>query len=155
MQSVRLLFSPNLQTADNQSIAFRPVAGFERFLLFDREKCGRDVGDAGAVAAEEDGDDVEEDFFVGGVFGDEAAGGEDEFAAFGFGHVFEGVEAIAFIEALYFDNPDRVAGIHDKVQLVVFAAPVAGDECHAKFLQVIQRGLLSRASECNLFHAAR
>ena len=77
------------------------------------------------------------------------------FAAFGFGHVFEGVEAIAFIEALYFDNPDRVAGIHDKVQLVVFAAPVAGDECHAKFLQVIQRGLLSRASECNLFHAAR
>ena len=81
-------------------------------LPIDRKKRGGDVGDGGGVA-EEDGDDVEEDFFAGGVFGDEAAGCADESAAFGRCHVEGGVEVVALIKALDLDDADGIAVFHD------------------------------------------
>lgn len=77
-------------------------------------KCGGVVGDGGGVA-EEDGDDVEVDFFPGGIGGDVAAGGAYDLAAFGGRHVEGGVEAVALVEALDLYDADGVAVIHDEV----------------------------------------
>ena len=98
-------------------------------------KCGGVVGDGGGVA-EEDGDDVEVDFFAGRVCGDVAAGSAHYPAAFGGRHVEGRVEAVALVEALDLYDADGVAVIHYEVEFIVSAAPVALQKGHAHFLQI-------------------